>query len=132
MQKQVFANLKKTCIIVGLAVASLQSLYAQDSLKTPPSLTFTYAGTIRYQPVFHVKLQNATGTAKLLLLNEDGDILYAEKFDGNYNKRFQVDVPATEQVTLVVKIVDTKGRKLHQAVVNNRDRNQADELLTKW
>lgn len=131
--KQQVRNTRNILIVVALTVLSLHpslQLFAQDSAKLKPELTVAYTGTISYQPVFQVRLYNNTEPVRLLLKDEQGDVLYSEKIRGNYHKRFQVDVSPDEPVTLIVTIVDRKGRRVHQYTVSNADKNMNDKLIT--
>src|SRR5579875_2778570 len=105
--RQLFAYVLLASLFFGF-----NSVQAQDSKSTLPSVSVTYAGAIGGQPVFEINFDNSNQRVfDLSIRDENGVVLYSQIVkDKNYSKKFELSDMDLNDLRLVVVVTDIKAK----------------------
>lgn len=116
------------CVVLLSAVPG--SVKAQEGLKEDTPVEVKYLGQVNYQPIFQIDINNeAEEELFVVLKDEDGSVLYTEKFkDKKFSKKFQFNKADLQDLKIIMTLA-SKKEKINQVFLVNKTTSVVEDIV---
>ena len=121
-----------TGLLALLSFGNTASLLAQPPKKVP-AVRISYAGTMNESPLFRIQFENESQeTYHLILKDNEGNILYAEKFrDKKFSKGFLLEDVELQKAGLSFVINNYAEKQSEVYEINKKSLSVEEYVITR-